>query len=575
MNQRSASKWPESTCWLALSVISFALAIPRLHLTLLNQVYETPNWPKYAGGLSYTLSFYALLFAIAAFVNRTIWLQGESTARFIVQTAREWMSEFVTASQAVVRQLFCTKMLVAWVPPTLIAAYLRWIYLFEPMRYDEAYTVNQYVDQAPMYLMRYSDPNNHVLHTLLVKLSVIIGGYQEAVIRTPALISGLLTIPIIVWLFSRIAGKAMGHAGWLLAVWPQHILYSVNARGYTLQALLVLLICGLVLVKWYEIAKWRGLFAILCGLALLAMPTSLFVLLGAVLFCAVKLFQQQRSVRSALLGCAELLAVAIFVTGLLYSPVIAVSNGPQAITSNPYVQPRPFAELLTLLPQQFLKLGSYLTHDIIRPLKWLLMLGLLATLIRRALQKEKSNLMLDYGLFVVCCAIGTLFMISVQRVVPYERTWLMYLPLMLLPMVLWSYRTMEDTAPSTSMRSLVASLWRMAWIVCLAVQIMYLTRFMPLREWTNLGEFVDAKPIAEFLVKQNITRDRVDVSVPEGAPLDYYFRRFGGVAFSGEDAKKEYFVVDRTVHDVEDLTSQPAKLIHRARTGEVYQVVSD
>jgi hypothetical protein len=228
-----------------------------------------------------------------------------------------------------------------------------------------------------------------------------------------------------------------------------------------------------------------------------------------------------------------------------------------------------------LLPQQFSITASYMTNDVIRPLQWMLVAGLIVLVVRRALRPESSNLMIDYATLLVCLSIGTMVTIAAQRVVPYERTWLMYLPLVLIPSVLWAFCGAADAMQSTAVRSLVAALWRMAWVVCIGVQVMYLNQFMPLRDWMNLGEFVDAKPIAEFLVKQNITRDRVDVSVPEGAPLDYYFRRFGGAAFSDAAAQKEFFVVDRAVRDVEDLTHQPVELIFQVLTGEVYQIVQE
>ena len=73
----------------------------------------------------------------------------------------------------------------------LSALAVRLWFLFEPMRYDEAFTFLQFASK-PLYrgLSDYSYPNNHPLHTFLVHIAYRIFGNEPWVIRLPAFCAG-------------------------------------------------------------------------------------------------------------------------------------------------------------------------------------------------------------------------------------------------------------------------------------------------------------------------------------------------------------------------------------------------
>ncbi|HQJ23515.1 MAG TPA: hypothetical protein PK475_09235, partial [Rectinema sp.] len=75
---------------------------------------------------------------------------------------------------------------------TLIGVGLRLWYINQPMQFDEATTVNMY-SSSPFYigLANYSLPNNHLLNTLLVRISLMTTGYAEWSIRSSAFIAGI------------------------------------------------------------------------------------------------------------------------------------------------------------------------------------------------------------------------------------------------------------------------------------------------------------------------------------------------------------------------------------------------
>jgi hypothetical protein len=101
---------------------------------------------------------------------------------------------------------------------------------------DEAYTYNRFVAPPLAESLATYDANNHVLHTLLCKVSVACFGLSELSLRLPALLGSLLFL-VSVW---RLARYVLGR-GWLclLAVAvvglnPFVLDYLWAARGYSL-----------------------------------------------------------------------------------------------------------------------------------------------------------------------------------------------------------------------------------------------------------------------------------------------------------------------------------------------------
>ncbi len=69
------------------------------------------------------------------------------------------------------------------------AVLVRWLFLSYPMRYDESYTVVTFAALPWRNLVSdYSLPNNHIFHTVLVKLAMQLFGGDPWVVRLPAFV---------------------------------------------------------------------------------------------------------------------------------------------------------------------------------------------------------------------------------------------------------------------------------------------------------------------------------------------------------------------------------------------------
>ena len=175
------------------------------------------------------LRFYALcLLALAAFIyfQRNNFQNMQLPLRFLVwlESTRQHLIQLPTA----------TKYLFAAI--IISAVYLRLAAISLPIRSDEAWTYLNYIVQPVLWIIaEYTSPNNHILHTLSAKLSISLFGDSAFTMRLPALIAGLIAIPLAYRLFNRLAGEAVALlAATTCAVWPMLVDYSANARGYSM-----------------------------------------------------------------------------------------------------------------------------------------------------------------------------------------------------------------------------------------------------------------------------------------------------------------------------------------------------
>lgn len=236
-----------------------------------------------------------------------------------------------------------------------VGVYARLALIRSPIHYDEAYTFMAFA-MRPVWsiLTDYSLPNNHVLHTLLVRAAYLTSGSDVWAIRLPAFLAGLAMIPT-AYLAARAhynRSIALLAAG-LVAGWPYLVRYSADARGYTLVGLFTLLLFAL---GPYLLAK-RNLFAwllviLFSALGLFTVPVMAYspgVLYAWLLLSAwADEPRPGRRFRQLLTSCILSGLAVLALTGLLYTPILLVS-GPRALFANPFVRSFAWPEFLELL----------------------------------------------------------------------------------------------------------------------------------------------------------------------------------------------------------------------------------
>ena len=170
-----------------------------------------------------------------------------------------------------------------WCFPVVFAAgtIVRLMRLSTPLLHDEAYSMAMWARSDLLFAVSdYHLPNNHVFHSFLINLVYHTLGKTPALLRLPVFFSGCFLIAA-VWLLAKLVYRnndviAVSAAG-LSAFAPHLILYSVNARGYEIQALLSVLTVGLAVYgkRTRNIFAWF-LLILLSALNFFTLPIALY-----------------------------------------------------------------------------------------------------------------------------------------------------------------------------------------------------------------------------------------------------------------------------------------------------------
>jgi 4-amino-4-deoxy-L-arabinose transferase-like glycosyltransferase len=207
----------------------------------------------------------------------------------------------------------------------VLAAALRLRALGAGLWFDEIETLVRYVRQPLARIVTsYDSQNQHLLYSVLARLSVTAFGDGAWALRLPAAVFGVAGVWA-VWYFARplvSRGEAL-LAALLLAVSYHHVWFSQNARGYT--ALMYFTLVGsrlfLELLRGGQAVRRRRawVYAVTMGLAIYMHLTAVFVS-AAHGFLWLWAAARRREGSSFALPFAALLGSGL-VAALLYAPV--------------------------------------------------------------------------------------------------------------------------------------------------------------------------------------------------------------------------------------------------------------
>lgn len=203
---------------------------------------------------------------------------------------------------------------------TLLALVLRLIQLNTDLWLDEIITIELYSHLSVTEIFgAYVNFNNHLLNTLLIKLSIGVFGENEWAIRLPAALLGTATIPAVYWVSRQLGLPKAASLGiaLILAVSYHHIFFSQNARGYIGQVFFSLLASGL-LVKALQMDKLKFWLMYMAAMLLnfASLLVSAYVYIGHVAVGLIALFLVQRRGENVL-PLFRRLFVVLFTVGFL------------------------------------------------------------------------------------------------------------------------------------------------------------------------------------------------------------------------------------------------------------------
>ncbi len=212
----------------------------------------------------------------------------------------------------------------------LVGAALRISQLWQPITYDEAFTSVFYAPKAVSFILSdYTWPNNHLLHTLFVKVSMALFGTHLWSVRLPALLAGIAVMPLF-YLFTRamfnryVAVLALA----FVAASGGLIEYSALARGYSLTWLFMMA----ALLAGRHLAKRNNgvsalLVAVFCALGMWAVPAMIYPAMSIYIWLLLYMMSlYDTSLNRRLLGVGVSFGLFLVFSALAYTPVVVTHS---------------------------------------------------------------------------------------------------------------------------------------------------------------------------------------------------------------------------------------------------------
>lgn len=405
------------------------------------------------------------------------------------------------------------------------------LFLWQPMGYDESYTVLVFASRPLRYAISdYHLPNNHLFHTLLVHLAYHGLGQGPWAVRLPALLASVLSVPALYLVGAQLYSRnAALFAAGMLAASGAWLEYATNARGYSLLTLFSLLTAGLgiYLTRRQNRFAWL-LFTLFGALGFYTLPIMLYpfgAIMTWMLASALVGEHPYGSLRSYLLRWFAAGIGAGFLAALLHLPVVQAS-GLNALIANNFVAAQPSAEAWENLVVRLQNTWKWWMRE--WPTGAGVVVGgsaLASIILHPWMSKRRVPLLISAAWIIVVLAI--------QRVAPLPRIWLFALPFILLAsaasftfLVRLLYRLIAGSneplhnAAGDQLFVAVPVLFSLA--LGAFMLRAHSQTFFPNR--ANIGE---AEAITRFLQGEIDPSDRVAAISPVNFPLWYYAELYG------------------------------------------------
>jgi 4-amino-4-deoxy-L-arabinose transferase-like glycosyltransferase len=390
--------------------------------------------------------------------------------------------------------------------------------MLQPMTFDEGFTYIQYSKYSIKHIITtYDYPNNHVFHSLLVKLAVNMFGNEPWVIRIPAFIAGVSMLFATYYTVKKIYNDSAAFlACCLVACNCNLIRYSTCARGYTIIMLLTL-VCIIALDRAFKKNSYAMSItaAVVAGAGFYSIPIMLYAYCSIVSWYFLMIIADRHSIdrRTHIILLVVYCLASITIVCAMYFPIIHTS-GINAIISNRYVEPMTFRDYIGKAPHMLVKLWKSFNSET----PFVVQLLYCAALMYCIVLKSAKNLLL------VCALTVAVLLSGMQRVIFENRMWLWIYPFLIIGI-------------STGLAALVARLIRqqaMAMYLTMLLGVITMLIVMhnvvskhPQALWGDSpASFAHANEIALFILEQYGDSMPVVVMLPESVILEYYFDKY-------------------------------------------------
>lgn len=382
--------------------------------------------------------------------------------------------------------------------------------------YDEAFTYTDYASKPVGFILsNYASPNNHILHTLLVKMSCAVFGLHLWSLRLPALLAGIVAMPLfyvfVRAMFNRyIALLSLS----FVAASGALIEYSALARGYSLTwaFMLCAMLAGRHFAKSNNLVS-ALLVAVFNALGMWAVTTMVYAALGCYLWLFMYLWSSyDSSLRRRAVRLGLSFAAFILLTALLYAPVIVMHSVDQ-LFHHPTVGENTWETFVATHQDKAFELWAYFTDT---ATTWISIAGM-AGLAYAAYISSK------YRVLLIALVLGAVPLSVAQTMIGPPRVWtyiLFNLHLSSGIAIFYLLKLVQERVYegfSKRVRTVVASFIVLAGMGWLGITGMK----------DRLERHADAHQAADWFIGVLKTGDRVYAATPTDAPFEFYLMADG------------------------------------------------
>ena len=313
------------------------------------------------------------------------------------------------------------------------------MYISATPQYDESFTHLNFAT-VPLWdaASSYFTPGNHILYSILANISQMALDGDILVTRLPALLAGILVIPALIYFAHQVTAsrRVALIAGLLAAFHPQLILYSAEARGYTMLALFAVIwvIVGYRFATSDSLSKGTLIqLSVVSALGAWSIPVFVYALVALVAWMVV--------LRAMIKGLTwQFVKTSIFaglltgfLTFLAYLPAISreglgnIVNNPYLTTTSPRlggVPGRAFSSFFELLPGYLGSVTLWMAEAI--PTVFSVLLAALVVL-GVASHRSPIAIRVLVPVFIPVFVLA----LALHRLQPLARSWAPLLPLLL------------------------------------------------------------------------------------------------------------------------------------------------
>lgn len=407
--------------------------------------------------------------------------------------------------------------LVALAVITALACLVRLAALRQPIRYDEAVTWALFSGRSWATIVSwYPFPNNHVFFSLVAKATGSLAPYQPWAFRLPAFIAGVAIVPLTWVVGRRLADRDTALIGAALVAGSMPmVLYSVNARGYTIVCVATLVLILLADRLRREPSAWAGWLAFsgVGAVGLYTVPVMIYPLGSIGLWLVLEALRADRRTTVRLLAALTASTLAtVLLAWLFYFPIIHTA-GLQAITGGRFTQPLPWQYFFRAQPAFWLEL----LQTWVAPLAGILVPAVFG-LALLGLQRYDGAGRASLAFATIMWSIA--FFVLSHRTL-FVRVWLFMLPLFLLAVA----RGITRLAARWKWSARLDGAWTAIALAGMVSAIALVTRAAEVTDDT--GTFRSAPLVAAVLAAELRAGDRVLAPIPNNGPLLYYFGQRG------------------------------------------------